>query len=346
MRLARTLILRAAFFGLAIEAMFWVFAVTSMHRGNPYRFYDPARLAAAIEANLPVERAASAIGWGNELARQHPPLATPICGSAWCGSFTLGDDVDDKDAWPHLLSVRLGCQIKNFGADGYGLDQTVMLFERKAPSNSLVILGVNWPMLQVNALTSWTFIDLLDDHTPRARVTKPIFERHGSNLTLIPRPASTLEGITQHYARDAAATDWTPLTFPFSVAAIRAIWRHFKVPTFTAGGPAANSPISRDLHATGAALVARMSDFAQVHNDRLAIVLIPSTEGRKSASELFQHLIVALPANMCVIDPSDDINILAEREPIATQSGHFTANANAAIAYAVQQGLARCGFNS
>ncbi|WP_449383547.1 hypothetical protein [Bradyrhizobium sp. UFLA05-112] len=335
-----------AFLAVATEAMFFLFAVVSMHRGNPYRLYDAARLLAAIEANLPTERSASPIGWGNELARPHPPLSMPLCGSAWGGSFTFSDDVADKDAWPHLLSLHLGCQIENFGSDGYGLDQTALMIEHKTPANSLLIVGLNWPMLQLDALTSWTFIDLTDDHAPRARVTKPIFERRGSGLTLIPRPTSTVEAITAYYARDAAAADWTPLTFPYSLAAIKAIWRHFNVPEFTNNGPLSNTPISRDLHARGSALIARMADLAYTHNDRLATVLLPPADIRIPASQMYRQMLAALPSGTCVIDPSDEINTLAAREPIGTASGHFTAGANAAIARAVAQGLARCGFTS
>ncbi|WP_439392315.1 hypothetical protein ACRQ5Q_22220 [Bradyrhizobium sp. PMVTL-01] len=343
MRFPGRLLLQGLFLVLAVEAMSWLFAVASMHRGNPYRLYSPTRLEAAIEANLPKEREAPSLGWGNESARAHPPLTTPICGSAWGNSFTFGDDVEDKDAWPYLLSVHLGCQIENFGSDGYGLDQTALLFERKAPGGSLIIVGLNWPMLQLDALTSWAFIDP-ENGVPAARVTKPIFDRGAT--TLIPRPASTVEAITAHYAKDAAAGDWTQLTFPYSVAVGKAIWRHFSVPAFTDSGPMSNTAISSDLHARGGALIARMSEFAHAHSDRLVIVLLPPVDARVPASQMYQRLLAVLPAGTCVIDPTDEFNALASREPIKTASGHYSAAANGLIAHTVSQGLSRCGFAS
>jgi hypothetical protein len=168
--------------------MFWLFGVVSIHRGNPFRLYDPSRLAAEVAANLPNEMVASPTGWpAHAQDRPHPPLRRN-CGSAWGGSFTVGPDVPDTCAWPYLASIKLGCEISNFGVEGFGFDQTLLLFQQSPPHDSLVILGMAQPMITVGGAASWTFIDL-QDHLPRGRVTKPFFTLDHADLRLEPRTA-------------------------------------------------------------------------------------------------------------------------------------------------------------
>jgi hypothetical protein len=116
---------------LLIDGIFGLFAVISIHRGNPYRIYYPSRLAAEVEASLPAEADAPATGWpakGVKLTRDHPPLLRG-CGSAWGGSFTFSADVPDESAWPYLASRELGCDIANYGEPAFGLDQTYLLYQ-------------------------------------------------------------------------------------------------------------------------------------------------------------------------------------------------------------------------
>jgi hypothetical protein len=101
------------------------------------------------------------------------PRTVPIhslgrnCGSAWGGSFTVGPDVPDTCAWPYLASIKLGCEISNFGVEGFGFDQTLLLFQQSPPHDSLVILGMAQPMITVGGAASWTFIDLQESSAAR-----------------------------------------------------------------------------------------------------------------------------------------------------------------------------------
>lgn len=330
----------------AIETLFWGFGVLSIQRGNAYRQYYPSALAAQIEANLLRERAAPPTGWGDGTPRSHPAVGImPPCGSAWGGSFTVNDDVSDAEAWPYRLSVKLGCEIENRGVDGFGTDQTLVLFENHLPHDSIVILGMAQPMITVDGASSWTFLEL-DNHLPYARITKPLFRKQSDRLVLIPRPGATVAEIERHYAEDIYGRYWTPLRFPFSLSVVRAMLRKFRGPDLNVGAMADLADL-RELRAVTVALIARMAEAAKANNNRFVLLLIPRPEDALGPNAAFSDMLKTVPS-VCLIDPSEDlknaVRLLPDPASIMTKSKHFDAQANQMLADATAKGLANCGI--
>ncbi|MDH2351899.1 hypothetical protein QCM80_14665 [Bradyrhizobium sp. SSUT112] len=335
----------------AIEVIFWSFGTLSMSRGNPYRLYDVSRLREAIAANLETERRGSQAGWpiGNAyVPRPHPPTSPAVCGSAWGGSFTFGDDVADADTWPHRLSVSLGCQVQNYGTDGYGLDQTLIRL-RAAPTNQpITIVAIAPPMIMAGGASSWAFVDL-DNGRPRARLTKPRFALVANGLTTIPRPAPDVDDILANITSDMPSRDWTAMRFPFSLSVVRAIHRKLRGPRpFNELGPNAETPEGEQLRQIAARIVSEIAATTRERHSHLAVILIPQPTASLDAGEQYADFRRKLEQTQpvpCVIDPTDELRRLTPAAA-TTDSGHFTAAGNAAIAEAAVRGLHTCGFTS
>jgi len=62
--------------------------------------------------------------------------------------MTYGAEVEDEEAWVHLLSVRLGCTVANYAVPAYGLDQAVLRYEHSATEGKFVIVGVFLEMIR------------------------------------------------------------------------------------------------------------------------------------------------------------------------------------------------------
>lgn len=351
MRLSlRSAIKLAAILAL-IEVIFLGFGMISMSRGNPFRLYDVGRLRDGIAANLEAERRAPPTGWPQNDAyvpRPHPPTSAAICASAWGGSFTFGDDVADADAWPHRLSISLGCQVQNYGVDAYGLDQTFIRLRAAPDSTPLTIVAIAAPMILAGGTSSWSFLDL-DEGRPRALMTKPRFELSANELTMIPRGPATVEEILAHITGDMPSRDWTALRFPFSLSVIRAIHRKLRGPIpINELGPLAETAQAQQLRMLAARIVATIEITTRERGSRLALVLIPDPAAGFDAGRQFADLrreIDRNPSPMCIIDPTEELRRLTPAEVI-TGSGHFTVAGNAAIANAAMRGLRACGFTS
>lgn len=336
----------------AVEATFWLFGTISIHRGNPWRLFDPVLLAAGVEANLPVERHAPAAGWPvpeATIERAHPATAMRRCGSAWGGSFTVSDDVADAEAWPYLGSVRLGCEIANVGVDGFGFDQTLILLEQRMPRDSLVILGMSQPMITVGGASSWSFLDL-KNRQPQASTTKPFFRLIDGGLRLEPRPTPEVSAIIAHYRSDDFGSRWTPFRFPFTVSVSLALYRKFSELDplqLSAMDPAPEIRRQRDL---ANATIAAMAAAALRNGNRFAVLLIPRPEDAASPSPHFAAMFHALgqmvPPDVCLIDPSAELQsaVASLEHPldIMTKSSHYAPAGNAALAAALVRGLADC----
>lgn len=342
--------IKAALLALLIDGIFGLFAVISIHRGNPYRFYDRSALAKEIDAHLESERTAPDTGWGGGPARPHPGLIARPCGSAWGGSFTLAGDVRDDEAWPSLASIKLGCSIDNFGVEGFGFDQTLLLLQKRMPQHSLVILGMAQPMISVGGASSWAFLEL-KDLLPQWKITKPLFRIEGKDLRLYLRPAPTVDAILDHYRNDDYARGWTALQFPFVFSAVQAIYRKHAVPDLLRFGPMENNPELKAQRAVAVATIAAMAKTAIENDDRFAVLLIPRPEDSEKPDQVFSAMLRELAARApaaCLIDSSPDLQRAASRlvssAEIMTASKHFGATGNAAIADALARGLADCGI--
>jgi hypothetical protein len=344
---------KVAAFLAAVEAICWLFGVMSIRRGNSYRFYYDV-LASQIEANLPTESRAPPTGWrmpGNGSERAHPDSHFRPCGSAWGGSFTFGDDVADADAWPRVLSGKLGCEVANFGVDGFGFDQTLLLFQEQQPHDSIVILGMAQPMITVSAWASWTFIEL-KDQLPQARTTKPFVTLEDGRLQLHGRPAATVDAILAHYRSDEIGAGWTALRFPFSAAVALAIYRKQARPNLLGFGPMDPRPDIARQRELANHTIARMAELAKANGNRFVVLLIPRPEDAVTPSPTFAAMFADLAKRVpeaCLIDPSSELKAAAlslERpEDIMTKTSHFATAGHIALAEAVSRGLAACRIN-
>ena len=346
-------VVRIALLVAAVESMMWLFGIASIHRGNPYRLYDQSRLAAEIRANLPAERAAPKTGWpssGARIERNHPSLATRVCGSAWGGSFTFGDDVPDDKPWPYLASVQLGCEIKNFGIDGFGFDQSLLFFREHLPYQSVVILGMAQPMITVGVASSLAFLDLRD-HLPQAKTTKPFFTEKNGVLILEPRPAPTVDAIWAHYSKDGYGRDWTPLRFPFSISVALAIYRKLTSPKIVQMSTMSDYPEMARQRELASLEIIEMAEVALQNKDRFVVLLIPRPQDSINPDAAFVSMLNGLAAQApeaCLIDPSKELRLaavsLSTPDAIRTTTGHFSSAGNAALADALVRGLAGCGI--
>jgi hypothetical protein len=333
----------------AVEGLFALFGVLSIYRGNPYRLYYYAELASQVESLLPTERQAPVTGWplhNPKLERDHPPLPRK-CGSAWGGSFTFAPDVPDDSAWPYLASVKLGCEIANFGASAFGLDQTLLFFQQHTPQHSLVILGITEPMIITGAVSSLTFFDL-ENHLPQARITKPFFTLENGALKLHARPASNVNAIMDYYRQDGYGSTWTPLKFPFTLSVIRAIYRKFATPDIIHEGAMSLRPEFVQYRAVASAVIAAMADVARENDDRFVVFLIPGPNFKSPRFAVMLHSLAALVPDACLIDATAEVERatarLANPTDIASKSSHFSVGGNIALADALVHGLADCGI--
>ena len=114
----------------------------------------------------------SDLGWDSyrDGKRSGPLGLTYACGSAFGDSFTYGDEVGGNEAWAFLLSQKLGCEIENFGVNGYGLDQAYLKYLKYRPVGHFVILALYQEMLRRNFAASWRpDLGLADDPVPFGR---------------------------------------------------------------------------------------------------------------------------------------------------------------------------------
>lgn len=340
--------IKAALLALLIDGIFGLFAVISIHRGNPYRIYYASRLAADVESTLRVEADAPATGWpakGVNLKRDHPPLPRE-CGSAWGGSFTLSQDVPDESAWPYLASLAVGCDIANYGVPAYALDQTYLLYQKYSAPNSLIVLGLSMPMITTSAISSWTFFDLTDG-LPTAHRTKPFFTLERGQLVLHRRPAPSTKAILDYYRQDGYGDEWTPLSFPFSLSVMRAFKMNLRAPNTMHEGPM-SAGFARYRAVTGAIITAMAND-AIARGDRFVLLLIPPPTYQSEDFRKMLRASIDPVSGACFVDPTDEINKaqagLSNPADIGTESGHFSAPGNAAIARALVKGMADCGIH-
>src|SRR5437762_2974867 len=126
----------------ALELQAWAFVRLAIWSGA-LRFYPSDVFVRMTDEQLTRAAGQGPLGWhSDDGARAVPSEQSAVCGSAFGDSMTYGSEVEDNEAWIHLLSVRLGCRIANDAVPAYGLDQVVLRYERIATEGKFVILGV------------------------------------------------------------------------------------------------------------------------------------------------------------------------------------------------------------
>lgn len=355
---------RALFIGVgllltfaAVEIESYAFARLSISNGNSFSFYEPGVFDITKE-QLAIENAAGPLGWKTDSPRSQSTERHPTCGSAFGDSMTHGDEVKDDEAWLHLLSELLGCNVQNFAVGGYGLDQAALRYEMMPPSGNFVILGLFVEMLRRDLAASWTFYRGPErDNLPRYAITKPMFVMNGNELQLIPRPSKpvTRKAIEQHHKHDFFLnTLWTPLSFPYSYAAGRALVRRFVGKNYL-NNMSSNQFWLRDHSSHTAALalkiLARVREKAKQRNQQLVLVMIPQVEeslGTEPAYASFVQDLAGQYPGLCIIDTYPASVVAASKLGVAAlraPQGHYSPAGNQILAQTVRQGLQRCGIS-
>ena len=226
--------------------------------------------------------------------------------------MTHGDEVTDDEAWLHRLSERLGCNVQNFGIGGYGLDQAALRYELASPPGNFVIVGLFIEMLRRDLAASWTFYQgPAQNNLPAYSVTKPMFVMANEKLEL--RCAADA---TRHPPGDCAASSarffsqplWTQLSFPYSYAAGRAIYRRYVYENYL------NNISSNQFwqpghpsHAVALAekILVRISNQSKQRKQRLVVVMIPQVEESVSPQPAYTQFVQDLSRQLpdaCIVD--------------------------------------------
>lgn len=126
----------------------------------------------------------------------------PVCVSTYGDSFTFGSEVEDEHAWGNVLAETLGCRVNNFGVPAYGVDQSVLRFERSTEDESeLVILGF-YTMDMDRSMTQWFYLlnggdDATLSFKPRFRIDEE------DELRLEPIPVDSYQTLKRLIAKPA-----------------------------------------------------------------------------------------------------------------------------------------------
>lgn len=355
---------RALFAGLgillvfvAIESESYLFARLSISNGNSYGFYRP-NIFDISDQQLVAENWAGMLGWPRtDGPRAQSPERSPTCGSAFGDSMTRGDEVQDNEAWVHLLSERLGCNVSNFGVGGYGLDQAALRYEQIKPPGNFVLLGLFIEMLRRDLAASWTFYQGPgSDNLPHYSLTKPMFVMADGGIRLIPRPSGpvTREAIAGHHEHDFYRNRlWTPLSFPYSYSAGQAIvLRLYENADLI---DASSNSYWRENHSSQAGALAlkileRMLDDVRRSNQRMVVVMIPQVEETltsEPAYSKFMQILTRRQPDLCIIDTHSALTAAAAKvgmPALRAPLGHYTAAGSVILAETVHDGLRRCGI--
>jgi hypothetical protein len=335
----------------AIEAMSFGFAKLSIWRGNPFLFFYADLFEHVDPALAKFERDGSITGWPlTNDPRQQPARQPATCGSAMGGSFTYSTGVADDETWPSYLSEKLGCNIDNFGADGFGVDQSEIRHSSLDRHDRVVVFGLIPGMIIPDSIASWTFYDRGVDHLPRPNLTKPFFVLNGEKLELIPRPPFDPNAILAHHRFDLFRSMWTPLRFPFSYSVAAAIYRHFTIPNYWNMNVYDNSLTSVGMRKRGWTILRTMQAEVKSHGGELVVVLVESPDLTPGENPPYAPILTELRrelSGVCLIDPFPALHALSEKigaPGMRNTSGHYSAAGNNVIASEVAKGIASCGI--
>ncbi|MBR0753884.1 hypothetical protein JQ604_17000 [Bradyrhizobium jicamae] len=326
-----------------VEVLCLGFGVLSIRRGNAFLLYYPSLFTAMNNEQINREKTAPSTGWPKDTApRKQPTHQATTCGAAMGGSFTYGDDVEDSDTWPYLLGRKLGCDVDNLGASGFGIDQSVLHYQALSRHDAFVIFGITSVMFTADAAASWTFYSKAVDNLPLPALTKPRFLLEGDALILKPRPPSLRSAIAEYHDDDIFRREWTPLQFPFSWHIARAVYQRAFIPRLSDDNVMNQRETSKAMRKLGWRILQTYRGSAQP-----VVFMIPSPDEVEIKPDIIAEARSALPS-MCLVDPSPALTHLAAEigtVRMRTRTGHFSPEGNAVLAEELAAGLARCGIH-
>ena len=173
-------------------------------------------------------------------ARRNPGFENrPVRVLAYGDSYTFARQVNNEEAWPHVLSTLLDANVANFGVGNYGLDQALLRLEREFDDHPapVVMMGLV-PETLCRILSVWKHFSEYGNTFG----FKPRFVLENGALRLLPNPVddpAKFFRIAEFYDH-VAANDYFHdskfsrdiLTFPFVWSLARS-WRR-NLPMITA----------------------------------------------------------------------------------------------------------------
>jgi hypothetical protein len=334
-----------------IEAICLGFAKLSILRGNPFLFFYADLFDHMDPVISEAERNGSVTGWPRSNEPRPQAVRQPsTCGSALGGSFTRSPDVADGQTWPSLLSDKLGCNIENFGGDGFGIDQSEIRYRSLDRHDHVVVFGLIPGMVIPDTLASWTFYAQGDDHLPKPNVTKPFYRLDAERLDLVPRPSFDPVAIFEHHRFDLFRSMWTPLRFPFSYSVATAIYRHLTVPNYWNLNVYDDSATSVAMRKQGWAILRRGDSLTREHGASLVVVLVESPDLTPNEKPPYETILAEMHRELpgiCIVDPFPALHALVEKigpAGMRTKTGHYSAASNEVVASEVAKGITACGI--
>jgi len=112
----------------------------------------------------------------------------PIGALLFGDSYAFSRQVNDDETWAYLLSINLGQKVQNFGVGNYGIDQALMLYERKKNNFSapVVIMAVV-PETISRILSQWKHFSEYGNTFG----FKPRFQLENNKLNFLDNPIQT-----------------------------------------------------------------------------------------------------------------------------------------------------------
>jgi hypothetical protein len=266
------------------------------------------------------------------------------------GSFTYSTGVADDEAWPSYLSGKLGCNIDNFGVDGFGVDQSTIRHMNLKRHDRVVVFGLITGMFLPDSIASWTFNDRGVDRLPKPNLTKPFFLLNGENLEMVPRPPFDPGAIMAHHRFDLFRSMWTPLRFPFTYSVAAAVYRHFTIPSYWTMNVYDGSQASVAMRRRGWAILRKLQADVKERGGELVVVLIESPDLTPGENPPYAPILTEIHRELpsvCLVDPFPALHALSEKigvPGLRNTSGHYSAAGNNVIASEVAKGIAGCGI--
>lgn len=278
------------------------------------------------------------LGWDSyrDGKRAGPAGLVRPCASVFGDSFAHADEVSDREAWPFLLSERLGCEVENFGVGGYGLDQAYLKYLKYRPRGELVIVVLSQEMLRRNFAASWRFYASIPNALP-----KPFFRLLDGTLKLEKSPAElNSESIRAHHVHDRYAKPFV-VEFPYSIALARVLYYRIVKTAYAQNRIEPFETVWTDPDAVGlsSAIVQNFVTAASADGKRVALVPLPSPEHVATGRAPYRDFVAGLERpnpNLCIIDPF--AALLAKHQSVGAlraPDGHFNKDGNQAIASAI-----------
>ena len=325
----------ALFFLMLLFVELVCFGLYKLNPGTIFDWrYHPSAFEHTKKSNLQ-------FGWSSPEGLPRPDQAKqlPTCARAFGDSFTYGEEVYPKDAWPNLASLELGCRIENYGVGGFGTDQAYILYQSTQSNTPIVILGIYSEMLRRNQAASWLFYGMQKD-----RVLKPYFKlTQQGNLEQISWPANpSVEEYRNYHSHDIFFKSYD-VQFPYFWHLSKIIFYHLKTRLENKGVFFDKQAVALPLQL---ALLNAFRAEAIARGSEMILVFFPTLSELANNKLSYSAQLDAYKTqhpNACVIDTGPALlAAIKAGEALGAPQGHFNPTGNAIVATEVVKGLKTC----